>query len=407
MIIADLHIHSKYSRATSKNLDIENLEKWAKIKGVNLLGTGDFTHPSWLKELKEKLTDNGEGILLTKNNFPFLLQTEISLIYTQDGKGRRVHHIILAPNLDIVEQIREYLLKKGRIDYDGRPIFKIPTNEFVYELKKISDKIEIIPAHIWTPWFGMLGSKSGFDSIKDCFKDQVNKVHAIETGLSSDPAMNWRLSQLDKFSIVSFSDSHSFWPWRLAREATIFNVKLSYDNIIKALRTKEGLVETIEVDPSYGKYHFTGHRNCNVILSPKEAIKLNNICPKCGNELTIGVLQRVEQLADREEGYKPSNAIPFKSLIPFSEILAFSLNSSPFTQKVWTDYYRLVNENRSEYDVLLNFDFNELKKITNEKIANLILQNRNQRFNIKPGYDGVYGKLLLEENKNQMSLGEF
>lgn len=407
MIIADLHIHSRYSRATSKNLNIENLEKWAKIKGVNLLGTGDFTHPAWLKEIKEKLNNKGDGILFTKNNFPFVLQTEISLMYTQDNKGRRVHLVVLAPSLEVVDQIRAYLLKKGRLDYDGRPIFNIPSDEFVYEMKKISDKIEIIPAHIWTPWFGMLGSKSGFDSIKDCFKDQVKNVHAIETGLSSDPAMNWRLSELDKYSIVSFSDSHSFWPWRLAREATVFDFRLSYDNLIKALRTKEGLIETVEVDPNYGKYHFTGHRNCNVILEPKEAIKLNNICPKCGGELTVGVLQRVGKLADRAGGFKPKNAIPFKTLIPLSELLAFSLNTDVFTKKVWGEYNKLVSDGRSEYDILLNFDFDELKNLTNEKIANLIIKNRNQELKIKPGYDGVYGKLLLEERKNQTSLSEF
>src|SRR3989338_5674125 len=208
-IIADLHIHSKYSRATSKELNIKNLEKYAKVKGLNLLGTGDFTHPSWIKELKNELEDDGLGIFKTKEGFPFVLQTEVSLIYSQDGKGRRVHNIIFAPSFEVVAQITEYLLKHGRVDYDGRPIFKIPCPEFVYEMKKINREIEIIPAHIWTPWFSLFGSESGFDSVEECFGDLSSNITAVETGLSSDPPMNWRLSQLDNCQIVSFSDAHS------------------------------------------------------------------------------------------------------------------------------------------------------------------------------------------------------
>ncbi|MAG38526.1 hypothetical protein CMO90_00380, partial [Candidatus Woesearchaeota archaeon] len=259
--ISDLHIHSRYSRACSSAIDIKNLEKWAKIKGVNILGTGDFTHPEWFKELKHELVEDDTGILKTSSGFPFILQTEISLIYTQADRGRRIHNVVLAPNFDVVEQITDYLKKHGRVDYDGRPIFKISCHDFVYNLRKISLDIEVIPAHIWTPWFSLFGSKSGFDSVHECFKDQEKYVHALETGLSSDPEMNWRLSQLDKFNLVSFSDSHSFWPWRMGREATIFELKkLKYDNILRALRSGEGLQETVEVDPSYGKYHFDGHR---------------------------------------------------------------------------------------------------------------------------------------------------
>src|SRR3989338_3335354 len=326
-IISDLHIHSRFSRATSNTLNIPNLEKYAKIKGLNLLGTGDFTHPEWIKELKNELTEDGSGILKTKTGFNFLLQTEISLIYSQDGKGRRVHNIVLAKNLDIVDQINTQLRKKGRLDYDGRPIFGISCVEFVEFMKNIDKGIEIIPAHIWTPWFSMFGSNSGFDSIKECFKEKTDEIHAIETGLSSDPAMNWRLSQLDNLSIVSFSDLHSYWPWRIGREATIFNCKLDYDEIIKSLRNKS-IEMTIEVDPNYGKYHLDGHRACNVCLEPKESIKNKNICPKCKRPLTVGVLQRVEHLADRNEGFKPKDAKPFKSLIPLSEILSALLGAA-------------------------------------------------------------------------------
>jgi uncharacterized protein (TIGR00375 family) len=400
-LIADLHIHGRHSQATSKQLDIPNLEKWAKVKGVNLLGTGDFTHPKWIQHLKEELEDDGNGVFKTKTGFPFILTTELSLIYSQGGKGRRVHNVVFAPNLDVVQQITEYLLTKGRIDYDGRPIFKIPCMNFVEDLRKISTDIEVIPAHIWTPWFSIFGSKSGFDSVEEAFGDQAKHIHALETGLSSDPPMNWRLSQLDKYSLVSFSDLHSFWPWRIGREATIFDIDLTYKNILNALKTKEGLAGTVEVDPAYGKYHWDGHRVCNVCLSPKETKKLNGICPKCGKALTIGVEYRVEELADREEGFKPKNAIPFYSLIPLSEILAKVLGKGIATRTVWNEYNRILGT-KSEYDILLKLPFDELKRLTTEKIAELIILNREGKIKIQPGYDGEYGiPIFSEEDKKE------
>ena len=394
-IISDLHIHSRFSRATSKTLNIPNLEKYARIKGLNLLGTGDFTHPEWLKELKKELTEDETGILKTKSNFNFLLQTEISLIYTQDGKGRRIHNVVLAKNFDIVEQINTELRKKGRLDYDGRPIFGMSCIEFVELLKSIDDNIEIIPAHIWTPWFSLFGSNSGFDSIKECFKEKTKEIHAIETGLSSNPAMNWRLSQLDNLSIVSFSDLHSYWPWRIGRESTIFNCKLDYDEIISSLKNKK-IEETIEVDPNYGKYHLDGHRACNICLEPKQAVKNKDICPKCGRKLTIGVLHRVEELADREEGYKHKNSVPFKSLIPLSEILASLIGTSVSTQKTWKEYHNLINKFGSEFNILLEAKKEELEKVADEKIAEAIIKNREGKIKIKPGYDGVYGEPVFE-----------
>jgi uncharacterized protein (TIGR00375 family) len=396
-IISDLHIHSRFSRATSKTLDIVNLEKYAKLKGLNLLGTGDFTHPEWFKELKSKLTEDDSGILKTKSGFNFLLQTEISLIYSQDGKGRRVHNIVLAKNFDVVEQINAELRKKGRLDYDGRPIFGISCPEFVELMKNIDNDIEVIPAHIWTPWFSMFGSNSGFDSIKDCFKEKTDEIHAVETGLSSDPAMNWRLSQLDNFTIVSFSDLHSYWPWRIGREATIFNCKFDYDEIISSLKNKN-INMTIEVDPNYGKYHLDGHRACNVCLEPKESLKNKNICPKCKRPLTVGVLQRVEELADRDEGFKPKDAVPFKSLIPLSEILSVLLGSSVASKKTWQEYTSLVNNFNSEFDVLLEVKKEDLVKASNEKIADAIIKAREGKIKIKPGYDGVYGEPIFENN---------
>jgi len=402
-IISDLHLHSKHSRATSKQLDIDNLEKWARVKGLNLLGTGDFTHPEWIKELKSKLTDDGNGIFKTKTGMPFILQTEVSLVYTDMGKGRRVHNVILAPNFDVVDQITEYFLSKGRIDYDGRPIFKIPCHEMTESLMQISKDIEIIPAHIWTPWFALLGSMSDYNSVEDAFKDQSKHIHALETGLSSDPAMNWRVSKLDKYSLVSFSDSHSFWPWRMGREATLFELKeLTYKNLINALRTKEGLTGTIEVDPAYGKYHWDGHRNCNVCLSPKESMKLNKICPKCGKPMTIGVEYRVEELADRKLGFKPKDAKNFYKLIPLSEIISKLISKGVATKAVWTEFNKLISQFNNELNILLDVPEEDLKKVVNQKIAEAIIKNRNGEIEVQPGYDGEYGiPIFSDEDKKE------
>ena len=246
-IIADLQIHSRFSRATSSSITLPNLEKYARIKGLNLLGTGDFTHPKWLAELKNELKEDGSGILASKSGFHFVLQGEISNIYTQDGKGRRVHTLLLAKNFEIVEQINAALLKKGRLDYDGRPIFGFSCIELVEMMKSIDDGIEIIPAHAWTPWYGIFGSMTGFDSVEECFKEYAHKIHAIETGLSSDPAMNWRLSKLDKYTLLSSSDAHSFWPWRLGREANVFGIDWSYDDLLNAIRKRKNFMETIEM----------------------------------------------------------------------------------------------------------------------------------------------------------------
>ncbi|MBC8494781.1 DNA helicase UvrD [archaeon] len=403
--LADLHVHSRFSRACSSALSIKTLEKWAKIKGVTLLGTSDFTHPEWIKELKDNLVEDESGVLKTSSGFPFILQTEISLIYTQGDKGRRVHQVVLAPNFEVVDQITEYLKKNGRIDYDGRPIFKISSDKFVYDLRKISQDIEVIPAHIWTPWFSMFGSKSGFDSLQECFKDQEKYVHAIETGMSSDPPMNWRLKQLDRINILSFSDAHSFWPWRLGREATIFDFKkLTYANLLRAIRTGEGLTGTVEVDPGYGKYHFDGHRNCNITMTPAEALKHKNICPNCKRELTLGVAHRVEDLADRAEDYQRPNAKPFHTLLPISEVLSSMINKAISTKTVWKEYNKLLKRFGSEYEILLNAPENKLAEEVHPKIANAIMLNREGKLKVKPGYDGVYGELIMSDGVNEKEL---
>ncbi|MBI2208517.1 DNA helicase UvrD [Candidatus Woesearchaeota archaeon] len=405
-IIADLQIHSSYSRATSNTINLDNLEKYARLKGLNLLGTGDITHPLWLRELKKELKEDGSGILKSSSGFNFVLQGEVSNIYSQNGKGRRVHNLILCRNFEIAEQIQEALKKKGRIDYDGRPIFGFSCPELVEMMKQIDEKIEIIPAHAWTPWFSLFGSMSGFDSVEECFKDQTKHIYAIETGLSSDPAMNWRLSQLDKYTLVSNSDAHSYWPWRLGREANVFDIDLDYDNLIEAIRKRKGFLYTIEVDPNYGKYHLDGHRACNVCMEPREALKNKDICPKCKRGLTIGVLHRVEELADREAGFKPKSAVPFKSLIPLSEILSFLLNTAVASKQIWQEYYKLLNSFNSEFNVLMDAKKEDLIKVTDEKIADAIIAVREGKVKIKPGYDGVYGQLIFDEKADNSNVAK-
>ena len=360
-IIGDFHIHGPYAMACSKNTTIEKLEQNAKIKGLNILGTGDCLHPKWFQSITSQLAEDENGILWTKNKFPFIWQTEISLMYTHNGKGRRIHHVILLPNKEIVEQVRDTLLKRGRLDYDGRPIFGINSIEFVDMLRSISNNIEIIPAHAWTSWMSIFGSKSGFNSVEECFEDRAKYIHAIETGMSSDPPMNRRISKLDKYNLVSFSDPHSYHPWRLGREATMFNVKnINYKSIINAIRTGDGLAGTIEVNPSYGKYHVDGHRACGVVLEPEQTKKLNGICPVCKNPLTIGVAYRVEELADRE---KPKNVPYFKEVIPLTELIASLYDIKQLSsKKVWEIYNTLIKNFNNEYNILLNVSFEDLKK---------------------------------------------
>ena len=406
-IIADLQIHSRYARATSKDITIDNLEKWAKIKGLDLIGRGDFQHPLWRKEIDEKLKEDDKGILRTKSGFPFLWQTEISLMFSDNGR-RAVHLLVFAPNGNIADKITSYLGSKGRLDYDGRPIFGITCENFVRDLKDIDDKIEIIPAHCMTPWFGLFGSKSGFNSLKDCFKSQAEKIYAIESGMSANPEMLWRFQEFidGKINIVSFSDAHSFWPWRIGREATVFEIpELSYDNIIKAIRTGAGLKATIETPPEYGKYHYDGHRVCNFSSSFEETKKLNGICPVCKKSLIIGVDYRVEEIAKEPRGFKPKNAKDFYSLIPLHELISILYETPMASKKSWGIYNNLIEKFGNEFNILMNVSKEEfLKKEIDEKLAELILKSREGKMKVKPGYDGEYGKVLLEEREKQEKL---
>ena len=405
-IIADLQIHSRFARATSKDITIDNLEKWAKIKGLSIIGTGDFQHPLWRKEIDDKLKEDNKGILWTEKGFPFLWQTEISLMFSQDGKRRAVHLLVFSPNRETSDKITKYLGSKGRLDYDGRPIFGITCENFVRDLKEIDDKIEIIPAHCMTPWFGLFGSKSGFDSLKECFGSQTGKIYAIESGMSADPAMLWRFEEVasGKTNIVSFSDMHSFWPWRIGREATIFEIpELSYDNIIKAIRTGVGLKGTIETPPAYGKYHYDGHRNCNFSSSPEETKKLKGICPVCKKPLIIGVDYRVEEIAKFPLGFKPNNTKPFYSLIPLHELISVLYETPMASRKSWEIYNRLIENFRNEFNILLNVSKEDMaRKEVDAKLVDLILRNREGKVKVKPGFDGEYGKVLLGEIQGKL-----
>ena len=407
----DLHIHGRYARATSRDLGINTLEKWGKTKGLTILGTGDFTHPKWFDEITKLTKEDENGILSSKGGMKFIWQTEISFIFTQGGKGRRVHLVVLAPNRQVVEQIIEAMLKRGRVDYDGRPVFGMSCIEFVDLMMGISKDIEIIPARAWTPWFSVFGSNSGFNSLKECFEEKERFIHSIETGMSSDPAMNWRLSQLDGITLTSNSDAHSFWPWRIGRECNVMDIEeLSYDAIIKSIRTQNNFVETIEVDPGYGKYHFDGHRACNVSLSPKETNKLEGICPVCKKKLTIGVLSRIEELADRKEGFVPTGAVPFRKLLPLSEVIAAANGWPVAGKKTWEIYNKLLLTFGNEFAALLDAGKEELPKVVNEKTYKAILANRQGKIKVKPGYDGLYGIPLIEEttvSKEVKTLDEF
>lgn len=396
--IADFHLHSKYSRATSPNMDLENLNKWGKIKGIKVLGTGDFTHPEWIKELKEKLEPAEEGLFKIKNSdkgIRFILTAEISCIYSKNGRVRKIHIIVLAPSFEAVEKINVKLGWVGNLAADGRPILGLDAKELAKIVLESSKDCLIVPAHAWTPWFSIFGSKSGFDSIEECFEEYSKYIYTIETGLSSDPAMNWQLSILDKITLISNSDAHS--PQKIGREANVFETELSYPAIIEAIKSKDRqkFLYTIEFYPEEGKYHYDGHRNCEISLSPEESKKYNNICPKCGKILTIGVLNRVKELADRPEGFKFDDAIPFKSLIPLEEIIAESLGRGVGTKQVDDEYKNLIEKFGNEFKILLDISQKELETVTFSEAAEGIVRVREGRVKIEPGYDGVFGKIEI------------
>jgi len=401
MFIADFHIHSKYSRATSKNMEIPALAQWAKLKGISLIGTGDFTHHLWLQELKKTLKPvEGTGTY-TYDGVSFILTAEIANIFSQNGRGYRVHTILMAPSFKVVEEINKCLAYQGNLASDGRPILGISCRKMIEDLVKISPDIMIVPAHIWTPWFSLFGSESGFNKIEDCFGEYTSKITALETGLSSDPAMNWRLAALDRFCLVSNSDSHS--PSRIGREANVFGMEeINYYAIKETLQTKDKkrFLYTVEFFPEEGKYHFDGHRNCKVRLHPQETKKYKGICPQCKRPLTKGVLYRVDELADRPDTFVPENAIPFKSLVPLDEIIAEAHGVQKGSKAVEKDYFSIVKKGKTEFNILLKMRDEELSSIMPERVAEGIIKVRKKDIEISAGFDGEYGIIkIFKENE--------
>ncbi len=410
-IIADFHIHSKYSRATSPQMNIENLIKWAKIKGINLLGTGDFTHPAWFSELKEKLEPIGNGLFKPKNvqfkqteqlnSFNkrndltyFVLTSEISCIYSRNNQVYKIHLLVFAPSFEIVAEINKKLGDIGNLYADGRPILGLDAKELVKIVLDISKDCFIVPAHIWTPWFSLFGANSGFNSLQECFEELSPYIRAIETGLSSDPAMNWRISELDQIGIISCSDSHS--PSKIGRESCFLETDLDYKSVCDALsgRKPDKLLYTVEFFPEEGKYHFTGHRNCNVVRSPQDTKKRGDLCSECGKKLTVGTMYRVEELSDRPEGYVPENSPSFKSLVPLEEIIAEIEEKQTGTKTVLDEYLKLINLFQNEFNILLEEPIENIEKV-NSKVSDSIKRVREGKVNISPGYDGVYGKVSI------------
>ena len=369
--IADLHVHSKHRRATSKEMGLEALAYWGKLKGIKLVATGDFTHPVYFSEIKAKLEETADGIYCLKEgeqSTHFILCTEVSNMFTQGRRtNRRTHTLIFAPSIAVVEQINNALTRLGKLGSDGRPIFSFPVKDLVKIILDISEECLLVPAHAWTPWFSVFGASSGFDSLEECFEEQTSHISAIETGLSSDPEMNWRWSALDNITFISNSDAHS--PSKIGREANCFACALEYPEIIRVIKEKDpaGLLFTVEFFPEEGKYHYDGHRNCNVLLAPYQSRAYDNICPACGRKLTVGVMHRVEELTDREAGFVPTNAIPSIHLIPLEEIIAEALGQGVGTKGVDREYMHLVHDPGLSLEVIELMDDGDTRGVLRER----------------------------------------
>lgn len=406
--IVDLHIHSKYSRACSSKLTLDNIDHACRRKGVHIISTSDFTFPQWFAGIKDKLEEiNGTGLYKLKSkddtNVKFILATELALIYKDGEHVRRIHIMVNAPNTEAVEELNRYLGDRYNLTADGRPILGIKAPELVDVCLKIHPRFMIYPAHIWTPWFAIFGSKSGFNSMEECFRDQTEYIYAYETGLSSDPEMNWRLSALDNYTLLSSSDAHSL-P-NIAREANVFDLEdVSYDSLYETIKNNDTqkLKYTIEFYPEEGMYHYDGHRSCGVRFTPKETKKNKGICPVCKKPLTVGVMNRVEELADREEGYKPSHAAGYKKLVELDKIIAESFGiKSRNSQKVQSEYNKIIQNLGSEISVIKDVSLEELRKVTTPAIVEGVKRVRNGQLIVEPGYDGQYGvvKIFNEQEK--------
>lgn len=404
--IADLHIHSRYSMATSKDGTPENLELWARKKGISILGTGDFTHEKWREELKDSMVSAEDGFYKLKDEkrlpeaermkdqtVRFVVSGEISCIYKKNGKTRKAHHLILLPGIEEAEKMAKKLEKIGNIHSDGRPILGLDSRDLLEIMLEESPEGIFIPAHIWTPHFSVLGAKSGFDSLEECFEDLTPYIYALETGLSSDPPMNWRISSLDQYQLVSNSDAHS--PSKIGREANLLDIELSYEGLSRALCRGEGLLGTVEFFPEEGKYHYDGHRKCEVCLTPEEAEKMGNICPVCGKKLTMGVEHRVEQLADRKYGYRKENAKEFESLVPLAEVISSCMGYSSGSKKVQSCYENMLEKLGPEFEILRRVPAEDIKAVSDENVAAGIEGIRQKKVKKISGFDGKYGKILF------------
>lgn len=411
-LIVDLHLHSHYSRATSSDMNLESMYSWGKIKGINVLGTGDFTHPGWFGEISQKLEPAEPGLFKLKDEFAleidkqlpksvanklmrFVLSVEISNIYKRHDRVRRVHNVVVVPSLKAASYINSKLEVVGNLKSDGRPILGLDSEELLKITLESDEASMFIPAHIWTPWFAMFGSKSGFDSVDEAFGRYAKYIKAIETGLSSDPFMNWRLSALDRFTLVSNSDAHS--ARKLGREANLLNCNLSYREIAAAINTgDERFVGTIEFFPQEGKYHFSGHSKCKVVMSPKESARHNHLCPKCGKKLVLGVDHRVSELADRPLDYKPKKHKQVDYIVPLSEILAEVNGIKSSTSKtVEAEYHKLIAGLGTEFFILRKAEIAKIAAVSNQKTADAISMMRKKDVYIEPGYDGIYGVVQI------------
>ncbi len=412
-LVADLHVHSKHARATSPRCEPEGLAAGAKEKGIGIIATGDFTHPAYFHELREAFRGAEDRGLYPYGGVRFILSAELAISYDYKGKNRRMHHVVLAPSLDIVAQINDRMGRYGSLAADGRPMLSISCAALAEELFSISKDILLIPAHVWTPWFSVFGSRSGVDSIEEAFEDQARNIHALETGLSSDPAMNWMLSSLDRFTLVSNSDAHSLE--KLGREANVFDLpEPSYAALAHAIRTREGFVKTYEFYPEEGKYHYDGHRECGVVLSPFESRARGDTCPVCRKKLTIGVLHRVADLADRKPGFRPDGAVPFQHIVPLSTVISKALKKPETSSIVAEERSRLVRYFGSEFAVH-EAATEQLRLATGKEIADALVRVNAGRISWVPGHDGVFGQLMLTEggrkrgaaDRGQRSLSDF
>jgi uncharacterized protein (TIGR00375 family) len=392
--IADLHIHSRFSRATSRDMDIPAIAAMAKTKGIKLVATGDFTHPEYFKSLKQNLKPTGTG-LFTHDGTYLMLNVELNGIYSAGGKLRRIHNMVFVSSFETAEKLSAWLDGYGKLASDGRPTLGLSSKDLLAKLLDIDPRAFLVPAHIWTPWFSLYGSNSGFDSIEECFGDLSKEIFAVETGLSSDPPMNWRLSALDNRTLISNSDAHS--PGRLGREANVFDCELSYDAIRDVLKTKDRkrFLYTIEFFPEEGKYHYDGHRACGVSFAPAQSLVNDNLCPGCGRQLTIGVLHRVEQLADRKPEEVPTDTIPFRHVVPLEEVIGEALGVGRDTVQVHKLYEALVQSLGSEFEVLLNAPIPDIARNSNERVGLGIERMRRGEVQATAGYDGVFGVIQV------------